>query len=618
LKGIRTLHRNKIFHCDLKPQNVFFRDAQQQNLVIGDYGSAKTFGFENGKDIRKTSIVKGTDFYLPPEQARGFISEKNDYYSFGMILLHLIYPEKVCQSNNFLRLSRQKLKQIIENQFEGKPIIEFDESKGKINALIAGLTLSNVKNRWGESEIRSWLSGEVPKVRYGIGANFSEQKLIQPIDLGDRIIRTETDLVNFIENDSEWYELLIEDQTGRYLFNKWLDSVRTTEEQEELDYLIKKYQQYGIEFIREAVLRFFQPYRPIIFKNWAFDFMLAEDLKFETIRYFGRLINENLSEKALNLHIFKYELVLQNCQGHSKTSDIWQIFHHYYSKLNGYYIFSIKNIKEQVEAIFWRLIGEKMSDFSIFFQEINHKGIHCQTIKTSERYFKEQNEDWFVSEEQNHVLKLLSYPVQEDFEGDIHFTVKEIYDFTISKIKTLLNLDESWDWYDFENFRDEIQKRNPIIWKKTISSYGITVSLIEMRKNGWEVITCNIENYSNEEADYKIHYQVDFPNVFLSFRPIPVDTLIENSEQILHFKKINRKKIVEEIHQRLKLDFGEDVEFQVISGSPQLTKSLLPESKRNMTNPNIQETSLENEDEFSPLLQLMIIIVLIYLISIIF
>jgi serine/threonine protein kinase len=141
-KGILKLHKNRIYHCDLKPQNIFYLDKEQKEIVIGDYGSAKTFEFDAAKSSRKTTTVKGTDFYLPPEQARGFISEKNDYYSFGMILLHLLYPEKLIISESESKnLSRQKLKQIIERQFEGKPIIDYNPKHERINNLIAGLTL---------------------------------------------------------------------------------------------------------------------------------------------------------------------------------------------------------------------------------------------------------------------------------------------------------------------------------------------------------------------------------------------------------------------------------------------------------------------------------------------
>ncbi len=40
--GLQQLHRSDIIHCDLKPPNIFYLDAAQTNLVIGDYGSART------------------------------------------------------------------------------------------------------------------------------------------------------------------------------------------------------------------------------------------------------------------------------------------------------------------------------------------------------------------------------------------------------------------------------------------------------------------------------------------------------------------------------------------------------------------------------------------------
>ena len=89
-KGIKKLHDNKIYHCDLKPNNIFFRDKEQKDLVIGDYGSAKAYDIEIDKEVTKSSTVIGTNYYMAPEQPRGFISEKIDYYSFGIMLLQLV------------------------------------------------------------------------------------------------------------------------------------------------------------------------------------------------------------------------------------------------------------------------------------------------------------------------------------------------------------------------------------------------------------------------------------------------------------------------------------------------------------------------------------------------
>lgn len=114
--GIQTLHKHKIYHCDLKPENIFWLDAEHSDLVIGDYGSAKTFEETSQKHLTHTSTTKGTNFYLAPEQPRGIVSAKNDYYSFGMILLHLLYPQYV---------THEYLHKIIERQYERKPIIDY-------------------------------------------------------------------------------------------------------------------------------------------------------------------------------------------------------------------------------------------------------------------------------------------------------------------------------------------------------------------------------------------------------------------------------------------------------------------------------------------------------------
>jgi len=100
LKGLKILHSKKIYHGDLKPSNIFFLDKERTDIVIGDYGAAKTFTEKSLKEIIFTMSSKGTSFYLAPEQARGIISDKNDFYSFGMTLLHLLYPEKVNQEKD--------------------------------------------------------------------------------------------------------------------------------------------------------------------------------------------------------------------------------------------------------------------------------------------------------------------------------------------------------------------------------------------------------------------------------------------------------------------------------------------------------------------------------------
>ncbi|MCB0836607.1 MAG: protein kinase, partial [Bacteroidetes bacterium] len=176
-KGIKKLHDKKIFHCDLKPQNIFFLKDNHSDLVIGDYGSSKTFEEGSEDQAKQFGTVIATHAYMPPEQGKGIISEKVDYYAFGMILLHLLYPEHFAQADNFAKTDTKKVSEIVEKQYAQKPIIEFNPQYGRLNELIGGLTLFMPQNRWGREEVEKWLRKEPVTVRY------QGESLINPINV---------------------------------------------------------------------------------------------------------------------------------------------------------------------------------------------------------------------------------------------------------------------------------------------------------------------------------------------------------------------------------------------------------------------------------------------------
>ena len=302
-KGIRTLHNYKICHCDLKPQNIFFLDENQTDLIIGDYGSAKTFEESSEKQSRRTSTFKGTDFYLAPEQARGIVSEKNDYHSFGMILLHLLYPELV---------NRQTLDRIIERQFARKPIIDFNPEFGRINDLIAGLTLVTASSRWGENEVKTWIRGEDVKVKYSI----TIEAYVQTINLGKTVIRTVEDIINYIENDSDWFENLIGDIEGYNLLLRWISDLQGVEQKKVFDKMVRTYQQNGKDYVYQAILRYFEPQRPVQVDMKTYDFWGAENVA-ELTKSFMKHIDDiwKITElEKIKFCVFQLEFVLRQIE----------------------------------------------------------------------------------------------------------------------------------------------------------------------------------------------------------------------------------------------------------------------------------------------------------------
>lgn len=313
LNGIRKLHEFKIYHCDLKPSNIFFKDRNQTDLLIGDYGSAKAYDLETIKEIRKTSTVKGTETYLAPEQPRGIISEKNDYYSFGIILLHLLYPEQFSSENNTRQVDKRKFEKIVERQYNSQPVIDLNPSYKRLNNLIEGLTLINHINRFGKNEVEKWLNGEEVEVKY----KATESGSVYAIKLGYATIKTDKDFIQVIESQPNWYDDLIEpidDKENRDSnLTLWLDSYRDMSERKLIVAMIKFYQGIGKEYVKESLLRYFDPEREIRIDMHSFNFFTTENIIDEVERYICKLdeIYKITSFEKVRFYLFQIEFSLK-------------------------------------------------------------------------------------------------------------------------------------------------------------------------------------------------------------------------------------------------------------------------------------------------------------------
>ena len=146
-------HKNHLLHKDVKPTNYFFRDKEQTELVLGDFGISSIQETE-GKSFRTTQAR--TPIYAAPEMYTDVIDGvveitfAADFYSLGMTLFTLWLGESPMSSNE-----RAMMKQKNEGRLP-----RLNELPDKVKQLIQGLTSVNQNTRWGYDEVERWFLGE--------------------------------------------------------------------------------------------------------------------------------------------------------------------------------------------------------------------------------------------------------------------------------------------------------------------------------------------------------------------------------------------------------------------------------------------------------------------------
>lgn len=101
-EGIHYLHRKRIIHMDLKPQNILL----DNNMVprIADFGLSRRLSESKSRAITENMI--GTNGYMAPEFIKnGEITFKTDIYSLGVIIMEILMGQK----------ERSNVKEVVES-----------------------------------------------------------------------------------------------------------------------------------------------------------------------------------------------------------------------------------------------------------------------------------------------------------------------------------------------------------------------------------------------------------------------------------------------------------------------------------------------------------------------
>ena len=157
--ALEYCHNNNVIHKDIKPGNFFFRDVDQTQIVLGDFGISSVIHDKN--ELHRTTQAR-TPIYASPEMYNDVIdgivelTPATDYYSLGITLLAL------WRGNSPFNVGERT---IMKRKNEGR-LPGIDTLPERVRLLIKGLTAVNVQKRWTYNEVERWFLGESPEVDF--------------------------------------------------------------------------------------------------------------------------------------------------------------------------------------------------------------------------------------------------------------------------------------------------------------------------------------------------------------------------------------------------------------------------------------------------------------------
>lgn len=166
VNALKFCHQHGIIHRDIKPGNLFYKNADGTDIIIGDFGISSLL--DDDLTMQLTGQAR-TPYFAAPElyqsiKEKVIVAKEVDYYALGIALLFIWLGDNPFKGINEFALMGIKS--------EGKIPIP-DDLPPDLNKLVRGLTIVKKDNRWGADEVERWLKGEdVPLIEQIIDTNY--------------------------------------------------------------------------------------------------------------------------------------------------------------------------------------------------------------------------------------------------------------------------------------------------------------------------------------------------------------------------------------------------------------------------------------------------------------
>ena len=138
--ALRIVHHAGILHRDLKPPNVMLRENDDVALI--DFGLARNL--EGGLSSTRTGVLRGSPYYMSPEQALGEeLDARTDLYSLGIIFYEMLTGRKPFAGNSAIEVLQQHV---------NAPLPKLPERHSQHQTLIDRMLAKSREQRFGSAE----------------------------------------------------------------------------------------------------------------------------------------------------------------------------------------------------------------------------------------------------------------------------------------------------------------------------------------------------------------------------------------------------------------------------------------------------------------------------------
>ncbi len=290
-----------VIHRDISPKNIIISGEKAYIVDFGAVKSALT-------PTSSFSTVVGTFGYMAQEQVMGKAAPGSDMYSLGMSFVAFA--------------TRHEPEQLPLDEETGQVNVrELLELPDKLEAVLEGMTRLNLTERLCDASQAIKILRAMPTAvatRQSLTSPYVEvgyksTREITPIKIGKVSIKNELNLVNFIQQDEGWHRSLIEDSAGYEMLLMWMAQIQSLEAKSVFDGMIQAYRPLGPAFVKEAILRYFVPERPVTVGDRTFDFFNAPDPEDECAGFFEAVdaVWKTSSFKEIQRWLLQFEFSLR-------------------------------------------------------------------------------------------------------------------------------------------------------------------------------------------------------------------------------------------------------------------------------------------------------------------